>query len=271
MRTLFLLVLAVTETIVGFSQTQPSFEVVSVRPCQPNDPRGSLRPESGGTRYVGRCVALRGVLWTVYSLNSDQVVGGPNWIDNDRFYIEGVAPRPSSVDELHTMMQQLVAERFNLRFHREKKEVDAYVLTMEKGGPKNLREHPATNATEIAIDQKIEQRGERIFHEVWTVRSSSMEFFAWRLASRLGRPVVDQTGLRAGGYDFDLSFTNLPPRDITAAVPDPAVGLPNPTLPNSSEPDMFEAFRDQLGLKLDRRRAAVDVLVIDHVERPSVN
>jgi uncharacterized protein (TIGR03435 family) len=270
MRRLFLLVLAVIGTIDGFSQTQTAFEVASVRPCQPNDPRVGLRPESGGTRYVGRCVPLRGVLWTVYRLNSDQVVGGPSWIDNDRFFIEGVAPRPSSVEELHAMMQKLVAERFNLRFHREKKDLDAYVLTVDKGGPKkNLREHPPMNAGEVAIDQKIEQRGERIFHEVWTVRSSSIAFFAWRFAARLGRPVVDQTGLRAAGYDFDLSFTNLPPRDITAAVPDPAVGLPTITLP--TEPDMFEAFRDQLGLKLERRRAPVDVLVIDHVEPPSDN
>jgi uncharacterized protein (TIGR03435 family) len=167
------------------------------------------------------------------------------------------------------MMQKLVAERFNLRFHREKKEVDAYVITVDKDGPKNVREHPPMNATEVAIDQKLEERGERIFHEVWTVRSSSMAFFAWRFAGRLGRPVVDQTGLRAAGYDFDLSFTNLPRRDITAAVPDPAVGPPTITLP--TEPDMFEAFRDQLGLKLERRRAPVDVLVIDHVERPSDN
>jgi uncharacterized protein (TIGR03435 family) len=269
MRGLFFLFLAVIGTIGGFSQTETAFEIVSVRPCQPNDPRGGLRPESGGTRYVGRCVALRGVLWTVYRLTSDQVVGGPSWIDNDRFFIEGVAPRPSSVEELHGMLQKLVAERFNLRFHREKRDLDAYVLTVDKDGPKNLREHPPINAGEVAIDQKIEQRGERIFHEVWTVRSSSIAFFAWRFAGRLGRPVVDQTGLRAAGYDFDLSFTNLPPRDITAAVPDPAVGLP--TISLTTEPDMFEAFRDQLGLKLERRRTPVDVLVIDHVEKPSDN
>jgi uncharacterized protein (TIGR03435 family) len=61
----------------------------------------------------------------VYRLDSDRVVGGPSWIDNDHFFVEGVAPRPSSVEELHTMMQKLVAERFNLRFHRKKKEIDA--------------------------------------------------------------------------------------------------------------------------------------------------
>lgn len=101
---------------------------------------------------------LRGVLWTVYRLDADHVVGGPNWIDNDRFFIEGVALRRSSVEELYAMMQRVVAERFNLRFHREKKEVDAYVLTVDKDGPKNLIEHAPMNATEVTIDQKIEQR-----------------------------------------------------------------------------------------------------------------
>ena len=84
MRELLLFIVALTGTIiVGFSQTRPSFEVVSVRPCQATDPRIGLRPESAGTRYIERCVPLRAVIWTIFRLHSDQVVGGPNWMDND--------------------------------------------------------------------------------------------------------------------------------------------------------------------------------------------
>ena len=270
MRELLLFIVALTGTIiVGFSQTQQSFEVVSVRPCQATDPRIGLRPESAGTRYIERCVPLRAVIWTIFRLHSDQVVGGPNWMDNDFFYIEGVASRPSAIGELHMMMRQALMDRFHLQFHRDKKDLDAYVLTVDKNGPKNIREHPPTNATDLAIDQKMERRAERIFHEEWTIRSSPMDFFVWRFSSRLGRPVVDQTGLRGAGYDFDLSFTNLPPVGINDALPNPALGPANPPLP--MEPDMFDAFRDQLGLKLERRRAPVEVLVIDHVERPADN
>src|SRR5262245_14319574 len=173
MRNFFLLALAVTVTITAFSQNQLSFDVVSVRPCRPNDPRGGLRPSPGGQRYVGQCVAVRGVLWTVYRLHSSQVVGGPNWVDNDLFYIEGVAPRASSITELHVMMQQLLTERFNLQFHREKKEIEAYVLSLDKNGPKNLREHAPTNAGEVTIDQKMDQKPE-VVREVWTAVSAPM-------------------------------------------------------------------------------------------------
>src|SRR5436190_14784522 len=108
--------------------------------------------------------ALRPFIWTSYWLQPDQVVGDPSWIDNDRFYIEGVTPRPSTIAELHVMMQNVFAERFNLRFHRETKEVQAYVLTLDKN-PKNWREHAPTNGSDVVIDQKREGRNEK-----WTAR-----------------------------------------------------------------------------------------------------
>jgi uncharacterized protein (TIGR03435 family) len=258
MRKLLLLVLAANVTIIGFSQNQVSFEVVSIRPCKPGEPSDGLRPAPGGQRYVAKCLPLRPIIWTSYRLQPDQVVGGPNWIDNDDFYIEGVASRPSTIGELHIMMQSAFGERFKLKFHHEMKEVQAYVLGVNKNGPKNLREHAPANASDVVIDQKREG-----FHNTWTARSSPIDFFVWRLGLRLRRPVVDQAGLGAAGYDFDLSFDDPPPK-VTGGVPDSA-------LLDSSGPAIFEALRSQLGLTLDTRKASVDVLVIDHVERPSEN
>jgi uncharacterized protein (TIGR03435 family) len=260
MRKLSLLVLAVNVTIIGFSQNQLSFEVVSVRPCEPDARSDGMRPTPGGERYIANCGPLRPIIWTSYWLQPDQVVGGPNWIDRDRWYIEGVAPRPSSIAELHIMMRNALLGRFNLQSHREKKEIEAYVLGLDKNGPKNLREHPPTNASDFVIDQKREGLDEK-----WTARAASMDFFVWRLGLRLGRPVVEQTGLRAGGYDFELSFTNDPPPVR------PGVDLPAPTPLDLSGPNIFEALRSQLGLRLDAQKAPVDVLVIDNVERPSEN
>jgi uncharacterized protein (TIGR03435 family) len=265
MRNLLRLVLAITVAVTAFSQNKLSFEVVSVRPCQPGKGPNGMRPMPGGQRYVAGCGPLRPIIWTSYWLHPDQIVGGPSWIDKDPFYIEGVAPRPSSIAELHVMMQNALAERFNLRSHRETKEVDAYVLSLDKNGPKNLREDPPTNASDVAIDQKVDAIPEG-FHEVWTARSSPMDFFVWRLGARFDRPVVDQTGLRAAGYDFELSWNSPPPRPA-GVVPDPALNVPDA----SSGPTIFEALRDQLGLRLDRRKAPVEALVIDHVEPPSEN
>src|SRR5262249_38132787 len=101
---------------------------------------------------------------------------------------------------------------------------------------------------------------------VWTARSSPMDFFIWRLGTRFGRPVVDQTGLRAAGYDFELSWDSPSPT-AAGGVPDPILSAPDP----SFAPTIFEALGDKLGLKLDRRKAPVEVLVIDHVEPPSEN
>jgi uncharacterized protein (TIGR03435 family) len=124
------------------------------------------------------------------------------------------------------------------------------VLSLDKNGPKNLREHAPTNASDVAIDQKIDQKPEGT-HEVWGATSSPIDFLAWRLGLRFGRPVIDQTGLRAAGYDFDFSWNSPPPR--------PAGGVIDPSLFDSSGPTIFEALRDQLGLRLDRRNAPVDV------------
>jgi uncharacterized protein (TIGR03435 family) len=259
MRKLFLLVLAANLTIIGFSQNQLSFEVVSIRPCKPGEPSDGLRPAPGGQRYVANCLPVRPIIWTSYWLQPDQIVGGPDWIDKDDFYIEGVAPRPSTIAELHLMMQTALADRFKLQVHREKKEVQAYVLGLDKNGPRNLREHTPANASDFVIDQKREGLDNK-----WAARAAPLDFFVWRLGLRLGRPVADQTGLRAGGYDFDLSFTNSPPAR-------PGAGGPDPTLPDLSGPTIFDALRRQLGLRLDDRKAPVDVFVIDHVERPSEN
>ena len=237
---------------------KPSFEVTSVRPCQPSEPGGGLQPAPGGQRYVAKCVSLKAVIWVSYWLQPDQIVGGPDWVEKDLFYIEGVAARPSSIAELHVMMQNALVERFNLRLHRETKEREAYVLVLDKNGAKNLSEHAPTNARDLAITPK----GEGL-HEEWTATSSPMDFFVWRLALKLGRPVIDQTGLRAAGYDFNLSFTNEPP---------PKSGTdPDPAFLDSSGPTIFQALRNQLGLRLDSRKAPVDALVIDSVQKPSEN
>ena len=256
MRGLFLLVLAVTITATGVFQNKLSFEVVSVRPCKPGELGGGARPTPGGQRYVANCGLVRSLVWISFLLQPDQVIGGPNWIDDQHFYVEGVAARPSTLSELKIMMQNGIIDRFRLQFHRETKDLDAYVLGIDKSGPKNLREDAQTNGSDVAIGQKLEG-----LHEKWTAKSAPMIFFAWRLGLKLDPPVIDQTGLRSGGYDFDLSFTNEIPSGHEAEFQ----GL------DTSGPTISQALRSQLGLTLEARKAPVEVLVIDSVERPTEN
>jgi len=189
-------------------------------------------------------------------IQPDQVIGGSNWIDDEHFYVEGVAARPSTLSELKIMMQNAIIDRFGLQFHRETKDLDAYVLGIDKSGTKNLREDAQTNGSDVAIDHKLEG-----LHEKWTAKSAPMSFFAWRLGLKLDRPVIDQTGLRSGGYDFDFSFTNEIPSGHEAEFQ----GL------DTSGPTISQALRSQLGLTLDSRRAPVEVLAIDSVQHPTEN
>jgi uncharacterized protein (TIGR03435 family) len=237
-----------------------SFEVASVKPSPPGETGCALRPSPGGLRYVASCVPLRPLVWTAYWLKPDQVVGGPNWIDADPFDIIGVASRPSGIGDLHIMMQHLFAERFKLQVHHETRELPAYVLTLDKNGPKNLKEHEPSNGSELMLEQTREG-----LHNKWNAKFVPMDFFVWRLSLVMDRPVIDQTGLKAS-HDFTLTFTNEPPPgNPRENAPIDAAAI------DASGPTIFEALRNQLGLKLEARKGGVDILVIDHAEKPTGN
>jgi uncharacterized protein (TIGR03435 family) len=235
------------------------FEVATVKPSAEGATGCNLRPAPGGEHYIASCLPLRPIIWTSFWLKADQVVGGPSWIDTDRYDLDGLATEPSSIDDLHVMMQNLLADRFRLQFHHETRELPVYVLTVDKNGPKNMREQAAANASDLRIDQ--EQDGLR---QTWRAQFAPMAFFAWRLSQNADRPIVDQTGLD-GNYAFDFEFSLEPPRRNAAVTP----GVPQPLAPLGMT--MFEALPSQLGLKLEARKAPVDIIVIDRVERPTDN
>jgi len=204
-------------------------------------------------------IPLKALIMVAYRIKPDQVVGGPEWVSTDPYDMNAKAERPSSIEELHVMLQDLLAERFKLRFHRETKELPIYALTVEKDGPK-LQSHAARSAGDPWIDQTIEQIVQVKMHAKFV----PMDYFVWRLSQTLDRPVVDQTKLK-GDYDFDLSFTQEPPPGF------PIGALLNGSPIDTSGPTIFEAVRKQLGLNLERQKGPVDILVIDHAEKPVEN
>lgn len=236
-----------------------TFEVASVKPSRPGGSVGGIHPAHGGERYLASNAPLKMFITAAYRIKADQVVGGPGWIDSDLFDMEAKAEKPSRIEDLHTMLKNLMAERFHLQFHYETKELPVYVLTVDKGGAK-LTPHEAQSAGDPSIDPS----SEKPLHRKLKMTSVTMDYFAYGLGTFMDRPVIDQTGIK-GGYDFALAYTmDLPPGVSEGAMVN---GAPLDT----SGPTIFEALRQQLGLRLESRKGPVQIIVIDQVEKPSEN
>jgi uncharacterized protein (TIGR03435 family) len=246
------------------SQTESNrlaFEVASVRPGKPIEfGIGLPKPMPGGQRYVATNAPVMAMMMGVYRLTDSQILGAPQWMIFDPWDVDARAEHPSTPEQLQEMFQTLLAERFKLRFHRETKELAAYVLSVDKSGSKLKR-----SDAKDAFDEPIKP-GDR--PGVLVGSSASMSYLCWRLSFNLDAPVVDQTSL-AGSYDFILD------RPAAQALLLQPQGTPETAGPRLEGPernaDLITALHEQLGLKLEYRKAPVEVFVIDDVERPTDN
>lgn len=235
------------------------FEVASFKPSTGQGNVFGIRPAPGGQRYEANNCPVKLMIQVAYRVKAEQVVGGPAWLDTDRFDMEAKAEKQSSGDELHVMLMNLLAERLQLKFHHEKREMRMYALSVGKGGPK-LTPHQEANGGEPWIDQAQV----KFLHMKMKATCAPMDYFAFRLAQMMDLPVVNLTNL-PGEYDFNLEFTReLPPKF-------PEGGKINGEDPDTSGPNVFEAVKNQLGLELKPQKGPVDVIVIDHVEKPTGN
>jgi uncharacterized protein (TIGR03435 family) len=227
------------------------FEVASVRLNKTGIPRrGSIEFSENGKRFTATNLPLGPLLLTAYDTTARQI-SVPASFPGDRYDIEATVEHAVSPDEMRRMLQELLIDRFKLHAHRETREVAVYALVIAKGRPKL---HPSEKRDSNASPRIPSRAGgtePQIGHLVFN--NESMSDFAWALSRTTGigdRIVVDQTGL-TGNYDFELTFG----RDNAA----------------TSEPSVFSALQEQLGLRLEPNKAAVEFLVIDHVEKPSDN
>ncbi|HWF11396.1 MAG TPA: TIGR03435 family protein [Bryobacteraceae bacterium] len=232
------------------------FEVASIKKSKPGTVALGVQPAPGGRRYVGTALPLRSYLYVAYQVRPEQIVGGPAWVDSEPYDLNAEAEKPSSIEELHIMLQNAMTERFNLKFHHAAKEMAAYVLMVDKDGPKNLTIHPATPGSDFILNEKNDSS----LHSKWTARCASLDFFTWRLSPWLERPILNQTGLK-GCFDFDLAFTRDPPPGVEDGQ------LLNGVAVDTSGPTIFQALPAQLGLRLESRKEPVDTLVIDSADR----
>ena len=239
------------------AEAAPKFELADVHPSarttnqNPFMSGGVLR----GGRYDLRRASMVQLISTAYGVDADKVLGGPNWLELDRFDVVARAPANTSPETIKLMLQALLSDRFNLVVRKDNRALPAFVLTVGKGKPK-LKEAEGSGATGCqAVPEKTEP-GVLPHFGILQCHQETMEAFA-RVLSGMGltAPVVDSTGLK-GSWDLDLKFT---PRVLLATA-----GADGITIE--------DALDKQLGLKLEPQKVSTPVIVVDSVnEKPSPN
>jgi uncharacterized protein (TIGR03435 family) len=261
----------------------PAFEVASVKPVGQVESGGAAgtpgaggigvgcdghAPQVVGRRFTVTTTPYALITWA-YGYNktwgcsyvsfADLLTGGPSWIRSERFEIQALIPEgaPTYTFEqfmrgdatgIEQMLQSLLADRFKLVVHRETKNVQAYALTIAKGGSK-LAPPKAEDRRMLGIRRQTDANG---LADKLTGRKVEIRDLAFTLLLATRRPVIDRTGL-AGEFNFDAEFAPFDnPGDSTA-------------------PSLFTALQEQLGLRLETTKAPLDGLVIDRAERPSGN
>jgi uncharacterized protein (TIGR03435 family) len=237
---------------------KPAFEVATIKPSDP-----AMRQQIitlRGVEVITTNTTVHDLINLAYWLHPKQLTGGPAWTESDKFDMTGKpdAPGQPNVDQMKMMIQKLLADRFQLKFHFEKRDLPAYVITIAKNGAKITRSQDDPKAIPGW------NFGRTPSGMTMTFRNSPLSQFTAVLQNSTDRPVVDESGL-AERYDFTLTFTPDAAQAALLGVPPPAADNPE------AAPDLFTAFQQQLGLRLEPARAPVDVMVIDKVEKPSEN
>ena len=267
----------VTRGLAQSAAPRPVCEVASVKPALRCDSGRGGAPPSPGRLNIS-CTTLRDLVRMAYDSFANgptpnarraPIVGGPAWIDSDRYDIAATAAGGASLVQMAgPMLQGLLEDRFKLRLHRETREVPVYLLSVANSGLKSNALKKSTCAAQDLIDlvkhgdalppnicgrQMFKMNGPNLIADF---SAMSVEAFAnGFLSSRMDRPVIDQTGL-AGQFDFRIEF-----------LPDSAAAEP----PDGAGPSIFTAVQEQLGLKLSAGRGTIQAIVIDAAERPAEN
>ena len=237
----------------------PSFDVATIKPN--NSGASSIQGLTmNGRNFATRNSSLADLIGFAYEVQAKQIVSGPDWLDKDRYDIAAVPDQEGApnVQQLRLMVQKLLASRFNLKFHHDQRELSAYVLTVGKNGQK---------LTPTQLKGSLPGMGMRPGPTGLTMVMANArlaDFTGFLQMLVLDRPVVDRTGI-TGRFDYNVTFT---PDDSEFNGHPPK--LPQ-TETSDSAPNLFAAIQEQLGLKLDAQKTSVDVIAIDHVDKPSAN
>jgi uncharacterized protein (TIGR03435 family) len=241
------------------STTPTAFEVADIHPS----PRTTFPFFQGGvlqgTRYVLRNATMVDLIATAYGVDNDKVLGGPSWLETDRFDVIAKVPTSTTLETVKPMLQAMLAERFKLAIHPDTRPLSVFVLTVGKDKPKLKEADPAgTTGCQFPSNQQPPAPG-TFSNIMLTCHNMTMEVFARQLRQMAGgyltNTVVDQTGLN-GAWDFDIQWTG---RGQLAQAGSDGISI-------------FDAVDKQLGLKLESQKIPLPVYVVDSAnEKPTDN
>lgn len=237
------------------ADADPSFDIATIK-LTPADFRGKGFGGPPG-KFMTRGTTLNDLVMYAYGIHTKQIAGGPDWLESVKFDIEAKPDTPgaASDEQNRLMMRKLLESRFALKYHMEKRELSAFVLTVAKGGPKLDKSQEDPHAP---ISFGFRALGRLTFGNI------TMPDFARWMQTVLDRPVVDHTGLE-GRFQGKLNWN---PDETQFAIFGPPQ---HPSTAPDAPPELGQAIQEQLGLRLDAAKTPVDVLVLDHVEKPSEN
>ena len=258
------------------------FEVAAVKPNKSGERGSSIRRQPGG-RMTATNMPLRGLITFAYQVTPLTLVGGPSWVGQENFDIvaklEGdpmPVPPGQGPDHMQLALRTLLVDRFQLKVHRETREMDVYALVMAKSGgaPGPALKASTQDCSPEAMRAMMGRGapppppppgaipflcGARMGPGSIQLGGMPITVLLGPLGGMTGRTVVDRTGL-TGNWDAQMTF-----------APDPGRGAPPPDAPapDPNAPSLFTALQEQLGLKLESTKAPIEVLVIDSVEHPT--
>jgi uncharacterized protein (TIGR03435 family) len=251
---------------VSFGQAAPpAFEVASVKPAEGQMPgrfQVSMGGDPGRINYSG--VSLKMLIERAWSIKSYQV-SGPDWLDSERFDVVAKLPEGARQEDVPRMLQSLLAERFKLAVHREQKTLPVYAIVVGKNGHKMQKADGEPGGLRMSMSPKGRQLSGKV----------TMDGLAGALSRMLDRPVLDMTELKG---TFDISLEWMPddregsgPLGGARVLAGGPGGEPHPPSAENSDgpaaPGLFTAVQERLGLKLEGRKGAVDIVAVDSAEK----
>jgi uncharacterized protein (TIGR03435 family) len=238
--------LTILALLLSASAHAQQFEVASIKPTNSASNSFSSGLATSNGRLTATNVTLKRCIMGAYGLGPNQIFGGPDWLETDRFDIAAKADQPVGDRIQMTMMQALLADRFKLQLHRETRPVSTYIMEVAKNGPKLEQGDGHGSKTDNG-------RGNLV------ITNATMDRFAEILSRQMDLPVVNRTGID-GVFNLKLKWT---PESTKSSKPEDGTVAEGPSI--------FTAIQEQLGLRLHAQKIPLEVLVIDHAEKPSEN
>ncbi len=230
------------------SDVDPTYEVATIKPSRPEEGRSLYRQ---GRRFITTATSIVDLMMFAYGIHFKQIAKAPRWLETDKYDVTLLQAGEGQLNDaqLKEIMRKLLSDRLRLTLHREKRDLSVFRIVTLKAGAKLVDSLNPDGPAGWGGGGRV---------GMMTVKSATIADFAGFIQRYfdIGRPVIDRTGL-SGRHDFTLRWTPDDRRN-TGGVTD-------------EFPDFFTAIEQQLGLKLETVTESIDVLVIDHVERPTEN